>query len=192
LRAGREARDLAGLRAAAVIHISTAPLVHSWTGTDQRVYPNYPQTCTQGVILAGRGATGEYEPRETASDLTLSLLPGGREVTFIRSPASTGRSRPGVRSTRPGPYVGPTLGGTPTCPVWQLPSSLRYRKRNLNSFRSVPAWRWPNHRRPSSATGSGRCRQPSALCGIALPPGLLIPDGGQACADIRWYCKDAR
>jgi hypothetical protein len=30
------------------------------------------------------------------------------------------------------------------------------------------------------------------LCGIALPLGLLVPDGGQACADIRWYCKDAR
>jgi hypothetical protein len=29
------------------------------------------------------------------------------------------------------------------------------------------------------------------LCGIALPLGLLVPDGGQACTDIRWYCKDA-
>jgi hypothetical protein len=31
-----------------------------------------------------------------------------------------------------------------------------------------------------------------SLCGIAIPLGLLVPDGGQACADIRWYCKDAR
>jgi hypothetical protein len=31
-----------------------------------------------------------------------------------------------------------------------------------------------------------------ALCGIALPLGLLVPDGGQACADVRWYCKDAK
>jgi hypothetical protein len=30
-----------------------------------------------------------------------------------------------------------------------------------------------------------------SMCGIALPLGLLVPDGGQACADIRWYCKDA-
>jgi hypothetical protein len=30
------------------------------------------------------------------------------------------------------------------------------------------------------------------LCGIELPLGLLVPDGGQACADIRWYCKDAK
>ena len=30
-----------------------------------------------------------------------------------------------------------------------------------------------------------------ALCGIARPLGLLVPDGGPACADIRWYCKDA-
>jgi hypothetical protein len=31
-----------------------------------------------------------------------------------------------------------------------------------------------------------------SLCGIALPLGLLVPDGGHACADIRWYCKDAK
>ena len=31
-----------------------------------------------------------------------------------------------------------------------------------------------------------------SLCGIALPTGLLVPDGGRACADIRWYCKDAQ
>ena len=35
---------------------------------------------------------------------------------------------------------------------------------------------------------SARC----ALCGIALPTGQMVPDGGQACADIRWYCKDAK
>ena len=31
-----------------------------------------------------------------------------------------------------------------------------------------------------------------SLCGIALPVGLMVPDGGQACADIRWYCQDAK
>jgi hypothetical protein len=31
-----------------------------------------------------------------------------------------------------------------------------------------------------------------SLCGITRPLGLLVPDGGQACADIRWYCKDAK
>ena len=30
------------------------------------------------------------------------------------------------------------------------------------------------------------------MCGIALPLGLLVPDGGPGCADIRWYCKDAK
>jgi hypothetical protein len=47
-----------------------------------------------------------------------------------------------------------------------------------------------------AATQPGRLRPLAAaqcsLCGIALPLGLLVPDGGQACADIRWYCKDAR
>ena len=31
-----------------------------------------------------------------------------------------------------------------------------------------------------------------SLCGVALPTGLMVPDGGQACVDIRWYCKDAK
>jgi hypothetical protein len=31
-----------------------------------------------------------------------------------------------------------------------------------------------------------------SMCGTALPLGLLVADGGQACADIRWYCKDAQ
>ena len=35
---------------------------------------------------------------------------------------------------------------------------------------------------------SARC----ALCGIALPIGIMVPDGGRACADIRWYCKDVK
>ena len=30
-----------------------------------------------------------------------------------------------------------------------------------------------------------------SMCGITLPLALLVPDGGQACTDIRWYCKDA-
>jgi len=29
-----------------------------------------------------------------------------------------------------------------------------------------------------------------SLCGFAFPLDLMVPDGGQACADIRWYCKD--
>jgi hypothetical protein len=41
------------------------------------------------------------------------------------------------------------------------------------------------HRRPLQAA---QC----SLCGIALPLGLLVPDGGEACADVLWYCKDAR
>ena len=31
-----------------------------------------------------------------------------------------------------------------------------------------------------------------SMCGIELPLALLVPDGGQACADIRWYCKDVK
>jgi hypothetical protein len=30
------------------------------------------------------------------------------------------------------------------------------------------------------------------MCGIERPLGLLVPDGGGACADIHWYCKDVK
>jgi hypothetical protein len=49
---------------------------------------------------------------------------------------------------------------------------------------------------PPAATQPDRLRPlevaQCSLCGIALPLGLLVPDGGQACANIRWYCKDAK
>jgi len=28
------------------------------------------------------------------------------------------------------------------------------------------------------------------MCGIRLPADYLVPDGGNACADVRWYCVD--
>ena len=28
------------------------------------------------------------------------------------------------------------------------------------------------------------------LCGIPLPQDQMMPDGGSACDDIRWYCQD--
>jgi hypothetical protein len=30
------------------------------------------------------------------------------------------------------------------------------------------------------------------MCGIRLHENQMVPDGGSACADIRWYCQDAR
>ena len=31
-----------------------------------------------------------------------------------------------------------------------------------------------------------------SLCGMTLPIGMMVPDGGQGCADIRWYCMDVK
>lgn len=30
------------------------------------------------------------------------------------------------------------------------------------------------------------------MCGIRLPADQLVADGGSACADVRWYCRDLR
>jgi hypothetical protein len=44
--------------------------------------------------------------------------------------------------------------------------------------------------------GEGRLRPlevgECTMCGVTRPLGLLVPDGGEACADVRWYCKDVR
>lgn len=28
------------------------------------------------------------------------------------------------------------------------------------------------------------------MCGIRLPADQMVPDGGSACLDLRWYCRD--
>ena len=28
------------------------------------------------------------------------------------------------------------------------------------------------------------------MCGIRLPADQMVPDGGGACPDLRWYCRD--
>lgn len=30
------------------------------------------------------------------------------------------------------------------------------------------------------------------ICGIRLPVEHMVADGGNACADVRWYCRDMR
>jgi hypothetical protein len=30
------------------------------------------------------------------------------------------------------------------------------------------------------------------ICGIRLPAEHMVADGGSACADVRWYCRDMR
>ncbi len=30
------------------------------------------------------------------------------------------------------------------------------------------------------------------LCGARLPTYQMVPDGGSACDDVRWYCRDTR
>jgi hypothetical protein len=46
-----------------------------------------------------------------------------------------------------------------------------------------------------SATGNSAQRAAIVscwMCGVRLHATQMVPDGGSACDDIRWYCKDAR
>jgi hypothetical protein len=71
------------------------------------------------------------------------------------------------------------LATSPETGPEQLPASPRL------ALAESPAPAPSDRLRPLEAT---QC----SLCGIMHPLGLLVPDGGQACADIRWYCKDAK
>jgi hypothetical protein len=67
--------------------------------------------------------------------------------------------------------------------AWQpeeFPAGLR-----LAPADSAPAEQGDNRLRPLEVA---EC----CMCGIERPLGLLVPDGGGACTDIRWYCKDVR
>ena len=82
---GSEApRILQGPAVAVVIHISTGPFFHSFTGADLRLCPNYPQIYAQAVIVAGQKAAGEHESREEAVISRNALPSGGPEVTLMR------------------------------------------------------------------------------------------------------------
>lgn len=62
----------------------------------------------------------------------------------------------------------------------QLPTGLR-----LAPADSAPAEPGENRLRPLEVA---EC----CMCGIERPQGLLVPDGGGACTDVRWYCKDVK
>jgi hypothetical protein len=49
-------------------------------------------------------------------------------------------------------------------------------------------------RDPAAQRGGNRALQVAecSLCGLERPIGLMVADGGQACDDLRWYCKDAK
>src|SRR5690348_2395641 len=44
--------------------------------------------------------------------------------------------------------------------------------------------------RLTSASGTGI--RSCWICGIRLPVERMVADGGSACADVRWYCRDMR
>jgi hypothetical protein len=48
-------------------------------------------------------------------------------------------------------------------------------------------------RPPGKGNGARRASVVSCwMCGIRLHPSKMMPDGGDWCDDIRWYCGDAK
>ena len=47
---------------------------------------------------------------------------------------------------------------------------------------------WMGAATQTSKHGAGQAT--CAMCGTELPESLMVPDGGEACTDVRWYCRD--
>ena len=62
----------------------------------------------------------------------------------------------------------------------------------------MASWMPSGPRRVPSPPAAGRFEADGAafescwMCGIRLPTSQMVPDGGHACPDLRWYCLDAR
>jgi hypothetical protein len=123
----------------------------------------YERACQQ----SGRGMSELANRRREGCPGFGHNGPGGR---------ATGVPRGGIMAPHASSALSMPLASEPE----QLPTSPR-----LSPADASMAWPGDAHRRPLDVA---QC----AMCGIALPLGLLVPDGGAACADVRWYCKDAR
>ena len=78
---------------------------------------------------------------------------------------------------------------TPATSLMTMPQ-----ERQPEQLPARPRPEWPDSSTPEQGEAGVRPLQIAecSLCGITRPLGLLVPDGGSACADIRWYCKDAK
>jgi len=45
---------------------------------------------------------------------------------------------------------------------------------------------------PWDGIPAGPATEPCWLCGAHLPVQMMVADGGSACTDVRWYCRDTR
>ena len=45
-------------------------------------------------------------------------------------------------------------------------------------------------KQPSSLDGESSPVRSCWMCGIRLPAHQMVADGGSACLDVRWYCRD--
>ena len=104
-----------------------------------------------------------------------------RELTVLAAKRGLGGLVTGVPR---GGLMAPNASSVMTMPQTGQPEQLPVSPRSASAD-SPTAGPDGNHRRALEVA-------PCSLCGVARPLGLLVPDGAQACADIRWYCKDAK
>jgi hypothetical protein len=69
----------------------------------------------------------------------------------------------------------------PAAPVKALPTRARGFPREQAST---------DQRRPAPSWGEPAASKSCWMCGIRLSADQMVADGGSACLDLRWYCRD--
>ena len=84
-----------------------------------------------------------------------------------------------------------TPSEAPAAPAKGLPTrGKRFSRRQADTEQPRPA---PSGgERPASSGGEPAASASCWLCGIRSPADQMMADGGSACHDLRWYCRDTR
>jgi hypothetical protein len=156
-------------------HDASMPQEDGWSQTDDWLgeLRDDNEAKPPGDGHAGPDGTSDPWPEILAQADAQAQAP--REATVMPAAAMTTRLETGPEPLASAPSPAPAQLPTSPAPA-QLPTSP--------APAQLPTAMPRNHPRPLEIA---QC----SMCGIALPLGLLVPDGGQACADVRWYCKDA-
>jgi hypothetical protein len=133
------------------------------------------------VITAGCAKSvscdGATAARNDGNSMRLAPSAGGGSVACQAWTAGRQRAR------LPGSAVGPAAMPGRCCP-----SAGHWGSRPDRGGELIMA----DHKRLIPAPAEPTVARSCWMCGIRLPAGQMVADGGSACADVRWYCLDTR
>ena len=136
-------------------------------------------------------------PRCSQADAARAALPpcagrAGQPSTLLHAPASPAHT--GITGTARSSWASmPASGCRASCETGLAAAYLRAVIWDRGDRPELEAVMADQSRTPPTGFAARRPTVVSCwLCGIGLQQHQMVPDGGSACGDIRWYCRDAR